>query len=371
MSSQSPARPWLVTGASGFLGRHLLKTLDAGPAQQRVIALVRNHEDWSEMDWTRELKGVETLVGSFSDSRTWSPDARLDDLGGIFHLAALVRHSRHDADEVYRVNVEGTRAMVRLAAQRGCRLVFVSTSGTVGCFDRPGVMADEDAPHCEAAVRRWPYYHSKVLAERAARELAEELGVELVIVRPPVLLGPGDHRFRSTATLIRFLRGGLPFVVSGGMHFTDIRDVARALSHLTTRPSVRPVYHLPGTMCTIREFFALATEVAREAHSGVAGPTPRVPFVLPYRLAWLLAMLNDRLGRAIRGRPFGLLPDPSLVEMASRYWSMGSRYAEEDLDYRPRPGRETLADTVKWLRVSQPVGGSEAGADSGSVYSSS
>ncbi len=365
MNHLPPARPWLVTGASGFLGRHLLQALDTASPSRRIIALVRSEASWSAADWTGSLERVDSLVGSFSDSEAWWGDPRLDDLGGIFHLAALVRHSRHDADEVYRVNVEGTKAMVRLAAERGCRLVFVSTSGTVGCFDRPGVRVDEDAPYCEAAVRRWPYYHSKILAERAARDVADALGVDLVIVRPPVLLGPGDHRLRSTATLIRFLRGKLPFVVAGGMHFTDIRDVAQALVRIAEIPSPRPVYHLPGVMCTIQEFFAEAAEVAR-ATTDARRPSPRAPVVLPYRLAWSLAMLNDRLGRTVRGKPFGLLPDPSLVEMASRHWSMESRYAEQELDYRPRPGRETLVDTIEWLysAVLSPSPWSDIGSSS-------
>jgi len=223
--------------------------------------------------------------------------------------------------------------MVRLAAARRCRLVFVSTSGTVGCFRRPDRSADEDAPFCEDEVRRWPYYHSKIQAERSARRLAEALGVELVILRPPVLLGPGDHRFRSTGPLIRFLRGRLPFVVEGGMHFADVRDVAGAMVRTMERVSPRPVYHLAGTISSIEEFFVLAAQVCHRA-------PPKL--VLPFRVAWLLATV---------GAPLGVLPDPSLIEMASHYWSMSSRYAEPELGFRSRPGRDTLADTVAWLRA--------------------
>ena len=79
---------------------------------------------------------------------------------------------------------------IREAAERGCRLVFVSTSGTVGCFRDPAGSADEASPFCEAEVGGWPYYRSKIDAEREARRLADQLGVRLVIMRPPVLLGP-------------------------------------------------------------------------------------------------------------------------------------------------------------------------------------
>src|SRR5207244_3482294 len=110
-----------------------------------------------------------------------------------------------------------------------------STSGAVGCFVRPGQSADEDAPYCERECAGWPYYRSKIEAERKARELARELGVELVIVRPPVLLGPEDHRLRSSAHLLRLLQGKLPFVIRGGMHFADVRDVAAAMVRVMIR----------------------------------------------------------------------------------------------------------------------------------------
>ena len=353
MTAGGPAAssPWLVTGASGFLGRHLLQEIEAadrprspprsGPdapaTARRTIALVRSVDEWRGMEWTRSFQRVEPLLGSVTDVRTWLNDPRLEGLSGIFHLAAVVRHGRDDAEEVYRTNVTGTAAMVRLAAGRGCRIVFVSTSGTVGCFASPGGTADEDAPFCEAEVAAWPYYHSKILAEREARRLAGELGVDLVIVRPPVLLGPGDHRFRSTAHLIRFLEGKLPFVIRGGMHFADVRDAAHALVRAMERPRARPVYHLPGTVCSIEEFFALAASVAGRR-------PPRL--VLPFRPAWWLAKLSRRLH---------LLPEPAVIEMAAHHWAMQSRFAALELDYASRPGRETLAETVAWLRGHHPA----------------
>lgn len=288
------------------------------------------------MDWTVDLDRVDAIVGSVTEPDAWSMEPLLRGLRGIFHLAALVRHSRHGSEEVYRTNVEGTLNMVRLAAARRCRMIFASTSGTVGCFRSPHRSADEEAPYCEDEVALWPYYRSKILAEKGARRLAEELGVELVIVRPPVLLGPGDHRFRPSGHLVRYLRGRLPFVVRGGMHFADVRDVARALVRAMDRPRVRPIYHLPGTVCSIQEFFALAAEV-----SGARAPR----LVLPFRAAWWLAALCQ---------PLRVLPDPIVIEMASRYWSVCSRYAGEELEYCSRPGRETLGDTVAWLRENHP-----------------
>jgi len=321
--------PYLVTGATGFVGRHLLHTHAAEGAEPRLLALVRDPGKWSRQAWTADLEGVEVVEGSVTEPERFAPD--LPGLGGIFHLAAVVRHSRRDPGDIYATNVEGTLHMVRLAAAHRCRLVVVSTSGTVGCFETPRERADEHAPYAEETVGSWPYYDSKIRLERRARALAEELGVDLVIVRPPVLLGPGDHRLRSTSNVLKAIRRKLPFMIRGGMHFADVRDAAQALLRAMTHPEARAVYHIEGTECTIEEFFGMIEEV-----SGV----PRPPLVLPYRPAWLLARALER---------FHVLPDPVVVEMAARYWGARSLYASGDLGYKPRDPRETLRDTVEWL----------------------
>ncbi len=180
--------PFLVTGATGFLGRHLLTALHAASESYRALALVRDGDTWNSYAWTRSLHRVETLRGSVTETASWTFDERLNGLSGIFHLAAVVRHSRVDTAELYRTNVDGTLNMVRLAAEHECRMIFVSTTGTVACFRSQDSKADENAPFCESEVSSWPYYHSKIQAERQAMQLAEELGVQLVIIRLPVLL---------------------------------------------------------------------------------------------------------------------------------------------------------------------------------------
>ncbi|MDH5622723.1 MAG: NAD-dependent epimerase/dehydratase family protein [Gammaproteobacteria bacterium] len=328
--------PLLVTGASGFAGRHLLQSREPGT---RAIALLRNPAAWTQQDWSRELEDIELAEGALTGTQRWAEE--LPALAGIFHFAALVRHSRRNAEEVYSTNVDGTLNVVRLAARHRCRVVMLSTSGTVGCFDSPDAAADENADFCEATVAHWPYYHSKIVAERQARQLADSLGVELVFIRPPMLLGPGDHRFRSTANILRMLRGRLPALLQGGIHFIDIRDAMRATWRAMELPRARPVYHLAGTSTTIRDFFSMVEQV-----SGVRAPRT----MLPYGLAHRIAVTDEWIGMRLQGAPLHWFLDPVVVEMASHYWGLTSLYAATELDYRSRDPLLTLRDTVDWLR---------------------
>ena len=118
------------------------------------------------------------------------------------------------------------------------------------------------------------------------------------------------------------------------MHFADVRDVAAALVAVMGRETVRPVYHLPGTICTLEQFYRMVAEAA-----GMRAPRR----VLPYWPAHLAS-------RALRHAGVNLLPDPALIEMAAHYWGMQSKYSAQELGYRSRPGMETVRETVAWLR---------------------
>ncbi len=334
-----PRMRYLVTGATGFVGRHLLKEMVKN-SQARPFALARSLDSWEAQDWTWRLGSVELVEGSVLQPGKWMSDPRLEGLQGIFHLAAVIRHSRKDPEEMVRTNVEGLLNMIRLGAKYRCRVVFVSTSGTVGCFRSPEEWADEESPYCESVVGSWPYYHSKIQAEKEARELATTLGVELVILRPPMLLGPGDHRYRATSLILRVLSGKLPFVVRGGMHFVDIRDAVRAFLQAMVIPNPRPVYHLPGTQCTIDEFFGMIAEI-----SGVPAPKLHVPAVV----AQTFAAWGNRIGDLLSLKN-PLLPDRVVFEMGSHYWGTRSRYAQE-LGFVARSGRMTLKDTIDWIKA--------------------
>ncbi len=325
----------LVSGATGFLGRQILRA--AHGRRIPAAALVRNRQQWESLPWRGEVGEVAVLEAPLEAATSLQPALR--GIQTIVHSAGIVQHTRRSPEAMLEFNVGSTLQMVRSAQRLGARLVFVSSSGTVGCFRRPEATANEDAPYAESIVSRWPYYLSKIRAEVEARQLAEQLGVELVIVRPPVLLGPHDHRRRSTGYVQKVLDRKIPMVPSGGMHFTDVRDVASALVSLCELPAPKPTYHLPGRASSLGQFIRDVADV-----SGVS-LTQRP---LPRRAALCLA----RVASAAPRRPHWL-PDPVVLEMSTHYWGLSSRFAHE-LGYAARPPRQTLTDTVAWLRSDAP-----------------
>ncbi|MEZ4368852.1 MAG: SDR family oxidoreductase, partial [Kofleriaceae bacterium] len=264
----------LVTGATGYLGRHLLGAMH----QQGVpaAALVRKPREWPQVEWQPEVGDVELVEGTPLDPQAWQGHPSVADVGTIIHAAGIVRHTRAEPEEMLHVNVEGTLQMIRAGKALGARVVLVSSSGTVACYRHLDLAADEHAPFADSVSGRWPYYASKIRAEREGRRLADKLGVELVIVRLPVLLGPLDHRLRSTGHVTRVLENRVPFIPSGGMHFTDIRDVAAAMTRMTQLEKVRGIYNFPGTQSSLATFFRMVCEV-----SGATITDRRAP-------AWLL-----------------------------------------------------------------------------------
>lgn len=335
-------RKVLLTGATGFLGRHLTAAFEAEHVP--AVALVRATSPWPPSDWAERAGKTTAIFGSALDPTGWRDAAAHAGIGTIIHAAAVVHHSRESVEETMRVNVEGTLQVVRAARDIGARVVLVSAGGTVGCFKRRDLVADEHAPHLDAVVGDWPYYASKLRAEREGQRLAEKLGVDFTVARLPVLLGPQDHRRRSTGHVSRILDGRMPFVPSGGIHFTDVRDVATALARLTRKHTFRSAYHFPGTHVTFATFCQMVGDVTGQRVDARFAPRPLLRGV---------ATAAERMTRYTRLPLPRWMPDPVALEMSSHFWGLGTLWTHKDLHYQARLPRQTLVDTVDWLRAQE------------------
>ncbi len=311
-----------VTGATGFLGRHLVDLLvERG---ERVRALVRNGSD---PEWLRG-RGVEVQRGDIGDEGALR--AGSTGCGLVFHLAGVVSHRRRDLPSLRAVNVEGTRRLLA-AVERGARVVHVSSVAAVGPVASATSRAREDHVFPSAAAGL-PYARTKREGELVALESAAA-GLDVVIASPGFLIGPGDIHRVSTWPLFAYLAGKLRFTTIGGLSFVDARDVARGLVALAERGRTGERTILaaePGNLCW-DAFFALVGEVA-----GVSRLTFRVP-----------AGVARAVATAV---PRPVAADE--VRAAAHWWFYDATKAERDLGFRTRPISETIADTIADRAVS-------------------
>jgi nucleoside-diphosphate-sugar epimerase len=202
MPPTSPRLRALVTGASGFVGTHLVRRLAASGWPVRAAA----HRGWPDAP-----PGVELVqVGELGPSTEWTP--ALEGVDVVFHLAGrahvLTEGSADPAGEFQRVNAAGTARLAAAAARAGLRrIVFASTIGVHG-ERTEGIAFDESSPVAPAS----DYARSKADAEEALRAECGR-GLEFVILRPPLIYGagvPGNLR-----RLLRLVASGLPLPLAG------------------------------------------------------------------------------------------------------------------------------------------------------------
>ena len=327
---------YLVTGSTGFLGRHLVAALRAHGHD--VVALVRGGNDVPE--------GVAPVRGDVLDKASVERAAAGCD--GVFHCAGKVSRKAEDAEELQRIHVEGTKNVLDAAiATNVRRAVIASTSGTVAVSDDPDRVATEDDEAPIALLNRWPYYRSKLFAERAAFDrhgaaLPDGGSFEVVSVNPTLLLGPGDVNGSSTVDVRLFLERKIPAIPPGGISYVDARDAAEGMRLAMEKGVAGRRYLLGACNMTLREFFARLERV-----SGVRAPL--IPMIRAKHAAEFAAA-GARMLEALTTRLGVAMPvDPISLDMAHFYWYLDASLAENELGWTPRDPVETLADTVKDL----------------------
>jgi dihydroflavonol-4-reductase len=319
----------LVTGATGFVGSAVARTLLAEGEQVRVM--VRPTSD------RRNLRGldVEVYIGDLRDRS--SLDHALRGCNSLFHVAADYRLWAPNPETMYKTNVDGTRALMLAAAEAGLsRIVYTSSVATLGLHP-DGTPADEATPvTIDAMIGH--YKRSKYLAEEEVRRLVTE-GVPAVIVNPSTPVGPRDVKPTPTGRLIRdAVAGRMPAYVDTGLNIVHVEDVAQGHWLAFRQGRVGERYILGGENLTLRE---ILQEIARL--SGQRPPRLRLPHgvVLP------IAYLTEAWAKLTGEEPLATVDG---VRLARKHMYFTSARAKAELGYHPRPARDALSDAVTWFQ---------------------
>lgn len=240
----------LLTGAGGFVGRHLLPVLRAALPGARLVAATRRDGEAGSAG----VPGADETVTLDLLSADLRPTIRVLAPDAVVHLAAQasVGASFHDPRLTWRTNLDGTLALAEaiLAERPAARLLHISSAEVYGLSFRAGAPLNEDAPMRPAN----PYAASKAAADLAVGEMALR-GLDAVRLRPFNQTGPGqsaDYVVAAFARQVAMVEAGQqePVLRTGALDrwrdFLDVRDVCTAYAAALTRPEL-----VPGTVINL------------------------------------------------------------------------------------------------------------------------
>jgi dihydroflavonol-4-reductase len=321
----------LVTGATGFVGSAVARTLAARGHALRLMTRASSDR--------RNLAGLEAdvVTGDLTD-----PDSLRRAAAGcrfVVHVAADYRFWVPDPDAMMRANVDGALAMVRAAADAGAeRIVHTSSVAALGQIG-DGTPADEATPTDETDFVGI-YKRSKYQAEKAVLDLARRDGLPVVVVNPAAPVGPRDIKPTPTGKMILDAAAGrVPAYIDTGLNIVHVDDVAEGHVLALEKGSVGERYVLGGENMLLKDILGLVANVVHRRPPSVR---------LPEAVVWPAALIMEKLA-GITGITPMMTRDH--LKMARKKMFYSSAKATLELGYSPRPVRLAVEDAVAWFRT--------------------
>lgn len=322
----------VVTGATGHVGCNLVRALLAEERKVRVL-VHSTHRGIEGLDVDiahGDVLDFASLLKAFSGAEV------------VYHLAGCISLLPGDRPLLEAVNVQGVKNVVRACQETGVRRL-VHFSSIHAIKDLPGHTIDEtcelvDSPNAP------PYDRSKAAGEREVLKGIEQ-GLDAIIISPTGVIGPHDYRpSHFGQALLYMAQGKLPALLQGGFNWVDARDVASATVQAEKQAPAGTKYILYGHWVSVTDIAAMVSDI-----SGVPAPG----FTCPVWLALLGAPFIGTFDR-LRGRQ----PLYTSVSIKSLQYHrhISHEKASRELGFKPRPFRETLADTLKWFREAGMLG---------------
>jgi len=324
-----------VTGATGFLGSHVARALGNNGADLRL--LVRQNSN---------LKNIQNLKADLVTGDLRDPASLEQGIAGcdvVFHVAADYRLWVRDPEEMYRSNVEGTRAILEAARKSNVRrVVYTSSVATTG-FTSGGQPADENSP-VSLDNMIGPYKRSKFMAEQVAIEAARS-GQDVVIVNPSTPVGEGDVKpTPSGRIVVDFLKKKFPAYVDTGLNLVDATKCARGHIAALEKGRSGERYILGGENLTLKQILDKLAAI-----TGLPSPKVRVP----YAVALATGLVDEIVTGRIRGREPRATIDA--VRMGRKKMFVSSAKAECELGWKCVPVDDALRRAVGWFRANHYV----------------
>jgi dihydroflavonol-4-reductase len=318
-----------LTGSTGFVGSHVAREYAAAGADLRLLTRA-----------TSKLAAIEGLAAEVVVGDLRQPEALRTALRGcdaLVHVAADYRLWVRDPKEMFASNVDGTRALLRIAREEGVsKVVYTSSVATMG-FKMDGTIVDETTP-VSLAEMIGAYKRSKFMAEQEA-VAAASAGQHVMIVNPTTPIGPGDAKPTPTGRIVvDFLNRRFPAYVDTGLNLVDVSEVARMHVVALERGTPGERYILGGENLTLKQILDRMSAI-----TGLPSPTMKVP----HGVAMTFAFFDEM----IVGRMLGKEPRATVeaVRMGRKVMFASSAKAERELGFRVLPVYHAMRAAIEWF----------------------
>jgi dihydroflavonol-4-reductase len=322
---------WLVTGATGHIGNVLVrKLLERGEKVRALILPGESRESISGL----EVEAVEGDVLNLDS--LFKP---LQGIHGVFHLAGVVSIMPGSDQLVRRVNVDGTRNILRVAKEMLVqRFVYTSSIHAIQRVEE-GVI-DERLPY-DPYNPYGEYDRAKAQATLEVQQAARS-GLDVSIVCPTGVIGPYDFRGSLMGAVIRCAAEKRPTLyVDGAYDFVDVRDVADGLIAAAENGKRGESYILSGHKISVRYLLETVREITGQHFFQLK---------IPFELARLVALLTPAYYRFAQASPRFT---PYSLEVLRSNSNISHAKATRELGYQPRSLYESIRDAVKWFLESK------------------
>ncbi len=317
---------WLVTGATGHVGNVLVrKLLERGEKVRALILPGESREPISGLS-------VEAVEGDVLDVDTLFKPMR--GVKGVFHLAGVISIMPGPNPFVRKVNVDGTKNVLRAATENGSKLIYTSSIHAIQRVEE-GVI-DENIPY-DMNNPYGAYDRSKAEATLEVLHAARS-GLDAVVTCPTGVIGPYDFRGSMMGAVIHDAATAKPTLyVDGAYDFVDVRDVADGLISAAENGKRGESYILSGQKISVRYLLETVREITGRNFFQM-----KIPFDLA-KVAALFTPMYYRMANATpRFTPYSL-------EVLQSNPNISHAKATKELGYHPRSLQESIRDAVKWF----------------------
>ena len=264
----------MVTGASGFLGTHLVQALLK--QSHEVFVLMRSQGGSHGTHATPSLGQGSVQVRQGDITHLESLLKAFHGMDLVFHLAAFISYKKKDNEKMHQINVHGTEKVIQACIQLGIpELVYVSSVSAIGASWDGKKLLNENSPF-ELESLNMGYFNSKHEAEKKVLQAHREQKLKAYIINPSTIYGSGDARKGSRGFQLKVAKGAFPFYPPGGVNVVHVEDVIASLLALRQKGRPGERYILAGENLLIKDLFRL---IAKRA--GVRPPfLPLYPWTL-------------------------------------------------------------------------------------------